>query len=599
MRQPFQFRLPWRRRLTVAATAAALLAGFTTAGPASAEVSTTPQTLAWGPCYWYSPDLGGPVPECATVTAPRDWAHPGAGPTVSVSISRVKATDTAHRKGILFTNPGGPGGAGSPLSWLIAMAAPKVAAQYDIIGMDPRGTGASTNLNCDVPLDPLLALGDYDTRDQSAPAVDSRQKLSKLIADACAANPLTRYVNTWQTTHDMDLVRDLLGEQKLNYLGYSYGTWLGAKYAALFPASTGKVVLDSNTAWVDDLATTWERMPLSFQRRFDTQLLAWITRSPIFSKYLGTSPAGVNHYYELSRARFIQYWQSPSQGSFLDSFVAGSLYTDVGLFGAAFNIALLKVCLVDNPNLDHTVVRACADDFVNQVFGDLSGEAAAEIQPELREHAASLLDHATVPDLGLDVVQTVVTRARTATGDTIPVNGVFWSVRCGDGGQWHSPDWWVNFARRMGPVFPLAGWRSGEEVCAYWTVPAQPLPNPDARRVPTILTVQGELDPATAYENNVRNVQGFAGTRLLAVDDGGQHGQYGLRGNGCVDDAVNAYLLDGVAPPASDVCEAVPLFMEDTVYPVFGPVDARTPPRGGTRGNVTWWIRQRLDKLVR
>src|SRR5947207_13405364 len=106
MRQPFQFRLPWRRRLTVAATAAALLAGFTTAGPASAEVSTTPQTLAWGPCYWYSPDLGGPVPECATVPAPRDGAQPGAGPTVRGSISRVQATGPGHRKGIRIPNPG-------------------------------------------------------------------------------------------------------------------------------------------------------------------------------------------------------------------------------------------------------------------------------------------------------------------------------------------------------------------------------------------------------------------------------------------------------------------------------------------------------------
>src|SRR5439155_5738275 len=292
MRLPFPVRLYSRRRwLIVVATVAAILGGLVPLGAAAAaDPSFAQQQIAWGPCDWYSPEFGGPAPECATVTVPRDWTNPGSGPTLSISISRTKATDTAHRKGILFTNPGGPGGSGSFLSWYLAVLQPKVAAQYDIIGMDPRGVWNSTQLTCDLPVDQLTGLPSYDSRDRSPEALAVQHKVEKLIADSCAKNPLTRYVNTWQTTHDMDLIRDRLGEAKLNYLGYSYGTWLGAKYAALFPANTGKVILDSNTSWMDDLSASWALMPMAVQRRFEKQFEPWTTRS-IFAKDLGATPA--------------------------------------------------------------------------------------------------------------------------------------------------------------------------------------------------------------------------------------------------------------------------------------------------------------------
>ena len=98
-----------------------------------------------------------------------------------------------------------------------------------------------------------------------------RQTVARKIADGCAKNPLAPFINTWQTAHDMDLIRSVMGERKLNYLRYSYGSWLGGKYAALFPKRTGKVVLDSNTEWTDDLADSWELQPKSIQRRWEAR----------------------------------------------------------------------------------------------------------------------------------------------------------------------------------------------------------------------------------------------------------------------------------------------------------------------------------------
>jgi pimeloyl-ACP methyl ester carboxylesterase len=239
------FSRAWPPRLALLATAVVA----STIYPAATSAAPSPftgQQVSWAPC-----GLSGL--ECAKITVPRDWATPGDGQTLKVAISRTKATDPAHREGVLFTNPGGPSGSGLGLPWSLATAQPKLAARYDVIGMDPRGVGSSTQLNCDIAVEPLMAASNYDSRDLSDTAVAARAAATKAIADGCVANPLTPYVNTWQTAHDMDLVRVLLGEPKLNYTGYSYGTWLGAKYAALFPATTGKVILTpTRPGW-----TTW------------------------------------------------------------------------------------------------------------------------------------------------------------------------------------------------------------------------------------------------------------------------------------------------------------------------------------------------------
>ncbi len=533
--------------------------------------------------------------QCADIQVPLDWDNPGAGSSLSIGISRVPATDPAHYKGMLLVNPGGPGSSSITLPLVLARAQPSLSAQYDIVTMDPRGVGFSTNYNCDIP-DSVLAIAaqpKYDTRDLSAPAVAEQQAVAQGIADACAKNPLTPYINTWQTVHDMDLMRELLGAAKLNYLGYSYGTWLGAKYAAVFPDEAGKVVLDSNTSWMDDLANAWELQPLAFQRRFDEQYLPWVARSRLFSPDLGTTPGQVNASYEKVRAAILPFFArnglGQSGGHAWDSFFAQAMYTNSQWFVPTLFFGIYKVCIADTTPANWTgaAIGTCLNDYILRLIDRLTGGVS---EPSLADvNAASATAQAATTQLlsgqlpaqfepTYPLAPSLATISPSATGNTTPVPGVFWAVRCGDGGQWHSPSWWVNFTQQIGPANPLAGYNYVAEACAYWSAPTHTLPNPDSRNG-SIVTVQGELDPATGYEETARNIAQFHDARLIAVQDAGDHGQYGVRGNSCVDDTVNNYLLNDVLPPATTVCGATPLLLENTVYPEPGPLDGHTPPK--------------------
>ncbi|MGW6936221.1 alpha/beta hydrolase [Lentzea sp. NPDC054927] len=581
------------RRLAL--LAAAVAAGGLVSGIQPATAAPSPfagQQVNWGSCAWYSPVMGGLTPECATITVPRDWRQPGDGQTLKVAISRTKATDPSHRNGVVFTNPGGPSGSGLALSWSLSAAQPQLAARYDLIGMDPRGVGASTQLNCDIAVEPVVGASNYDSRDMSAPAVAARNAFTKAVADGCAANPLTPYVNTWQTAHDMDLIRVLLGEQKLNYVGYSYGTWLGAKYAALFPANTGKVILDSNTAWMDELPTTWQLMPMAFQRRFDGQFAGWASRT-LFSKYLGTSAEEVKAVYEEVRATYLRYL-GPSAGGSLDVLVRNALYTDAGFFNAALNIGVLKECIVDNKDWSPLAVTLCLIDYVNDVSSNLPVSQAVSV-----DQAGALLQNpAGVRPGKLDAVEAVLAAGREATGPTVTTNGVFFAVRCGDGGQWRSTSWWAGYQKQFSASYPLAGYAIPQEVCSHWSLPAQSLPNPAQQGLEPIVMVQSEFDPATAYENAGRDAAQYRDARLISVQDNGAHGIYGVRGNSCVNDVVNAYLLDGAAPAARTVCASLPLQYETTVHPIAGPVDDRSAPRSARAVLVDQRVQQEIDKIL-
>lgn len=564
------------------------------------------QTVTWGPCSWFAAGRPGPVPECATITVPRDWTRPGTGADLSVAISRTRATDTAGRLGILFTNPGGPGGSGIALSQVLAAAQPQVAARYDVIGMDPRGVGFSTRLACTIDSDDLAGIEAHDVRDYSPAALADRQKVVRLIADGCAAEPLTRYINTWQTVHDMDLVRVLLGERRLDYVGYSYGTWLGAKYAAVFPRTAGRVVLDANTEWTGDLSASWLLQPRSFQRRFARHFGSWATRNPVFSRYLGTTPRAVVATYEQDRAAYARYraqvtdGAETTAGTTLDNAITQDMYVDTGFVSTAYNLGLIKSCVVDNQDYSREVVARCIAAYDADVANAVGSDPAAAASASSRA-AALLLNPVALPRDPQDPVGTVMAAAaERPAGEPIAVPGVFWAVRCGDGGRWYSPAWWIAFGAIQGRLNPLAGYRAADEVCAHWSAPVQPLPSLDARRLRTpIVTVQSEFDPATAYESTIRNLRRFPAARLVAIDDGGIHGDYGIRGNGCVDDTVNAFLLAGAVPPARTLCAGLPLPGESTVVPVPGPVDRSTGVRPTQRRHVDPRVREQADVLIR
>jgi pimeloyl-ACP methyl ester carboxylesterase len=597
--------------LAAAMTVSGLVIATAPLATATSVAATAPQALNWKPCVGIPATPGVPASECATLTVPRDWDNPGEGEPLSIAISRVRATDPAHRKGILLTNPGGPGGPGVGLPDRLVRAHAKIATEYDLIGMDPRGVGESSRLFCDVSFYFSFSALLFDSRDDSPEAAEARANQSKAIADGCAKNPLTPFITTWQTVHDMDAIRAALGEDKLNYVGYSYGTWLGAKYAAVFPKKAGKVVLDSNTAWTDDLAQTWQAMPNAMQRRFNEQFVPWVARHPVFSKYIGTTPEQVTAYYEAGRAGYIAA-SNPLKfvGAALDNHVLQGLYTDKTFVNNGLMLAELK-CYADSSDL--IKVYTCLGDTISKVLKDLdrAGYPTSEAVAKVQAIAEAPLSHdsKTVADafgstgspaLDVELAAAKHDPAPDPFGINLPMDGTYFAIRCGDGGQWKSPAWWSNFRKGITPQNWLAGYQiGGTEVCPYWTTPTHELPNPDEHQLSKpIVLVQSEFDPATAYENATRNVAQHHNSRLISVQDFGTHGVYGIRGNGCVDDLVDGWLLNDVEPAESTVCGSAPLQHETVVYPVDGPVDSKQSARPAKIRPVNPQVEADLDSII-
>ena len=179
--------------------------------------------------------------QCATIKAPLDYADPGAQ-AITLALARKPAT-AQPRLGSLFVNPGGPGSGGRGLA---ARFADDGLEQYDIVGWDPRGTGESTPVRCygDAEVDDYLLLdASPDDSDERAALVKGTAE----FANSCwqRSGRLLQHISTIDAVRDLDLMRSLVGDQKLTYYGYSYGTYIGAVYAELFPFNVGRLGLDA------------------------------------------------------------------------------------------------------------------------------------------------------------------------------------------------------------------------------------------------------------------------------------------------------------------------------------------------------------------
>lgn len=558
-------------------TVASLLTAF---GPwSSATGSTTvasaagnrylEQKLSWGTCTFTA---RVPV-QCAMMTVPRDWAAPDAGPDLQVYVSRVAATGSdAAYQGVILTNPGGPGGQGASLPPILAKLQPTVNAEFDVLGMDPRGTGqsgavgqAGVGITCQVPAD-RLPQGPLDARDRSRESIAAHQQTPKAVAEACQSVAEAPYITTWQTAHDMDLYRELLGVPVLNYIGYSYGTWLGAKYASLFPASTGRFVLDSSVDFQGRLQADFEDFPRMGQRHADRVFLPWVTR--VAPEVFGTTVAEAKRTIEEGRATVIDRGGSPDD---YDALLAGN--------GSKITWFLVLLTLA-NINGDGTgaeqltklpaELRADLERISRQHFG----MAAKELTP-----AALIKSHFGVA--ATDYEQLPITRYAVACGDQVT----------------KSTQWYKALSDLQGPKSPYLGWQYGlGEECGPWSdPPRETLPTLPRSVRDKIMVVQGEFDPQTSYEEAMSAVRKAPGVDVLRVDDAPFHGQYSLEGNPCVDGVVNTYLLHG-AKSENSLCASPPLPGEDKVYPIHGPVDEYLRSHGGGHRGL---LPRPLDNTVR
>lgn len=235
------------------------------------------QELSWQTCS------DGPlIADCATAVVPLDYTAPGGTP-LSIALKRIPALDGRAELGTLLLNPGGPGASGVEAVEALAEGLPPgLRASYDIVGFDPRGVGSSTHLTCwtEEDMDELASTELGEEPDASAPepsappvseyteAADAGEELAAACREHSSVPGLIDHMSTQEVARDLDLLRAVMGEDELNYLGYSYGTVIGAVYAELFPSRVGRVVLDgaadptlTRIQWVDgQLAIREERM---------------------------------------------------------------------------------------------------------------------------------------------------------------------------------------------------------------------------------------------------------------------------------------------------------------------------------------------------
>lgn len=460
------------------------------------------QQVDWRVCDG-APD---PVTYCADLKVPMDWYDLSKG-TIKVHVTRVPSTGGSARRGVLMVNPGGPGSDGSALATVTAKDQPGLLGVYDLVGFAPRGVAPSTVLDCGVDWSRYTPVS--DERDRSAGNTARQVADARLIGQSCGAAPLAPYITSDQTIRDMDLIRAVLGERKLNYLGFSYGTWLGAWYAATFRARVDRFVLDSNLNWLttleEDYVYAWAK---GFQRRYDVQFVPWLARHDDRYGFGGTADAVRAALADLRTAVAAQ-----GRGSALDIGQAHALYNS----GAWPQWAELLKALRADPT-----------------------------------QAGKLLSPTRVP-----------------TGK--PDSGAFWAVLCGDSPWTRGAAAWVGIGDRLGAEYPLVGAESTEEPCAFYPHVSRHAVRPGDGGLPPLLMVQNELDPAAPVEGAIADAEagGEEGREAMVfVRDAGNHIAYDA-GNACVDARVNGYLIGG-GSPVSGVCEGLALPFDDRVYPVGG-----------------------------
>jgi pimeloyl-ACP methyl ester carboxylesterase len=478
-------------------------------GPAALSRYYT-QRLDWWPCRQSF--------QCADLTVPLDYSHPD-GRTIRLAVIRARATDPAHRIGSLIVNPGGPGESGvqdleqsypsspgQPSNF-----GPSVRADFDVVGFDPRGVGHSSPVTClgGRGLDRYNALdGAPTTPSQISALVNGDQAFARGCEQR--SGDLLPYVGTPNTARDMDVLRAALGDQKMYYLGYSYGTYLGAVYAQLFPGHLARAVLDGPLP--TDLTST--QSDLEQAQGFQTELdrfVADCTTHPDCP--LGTDP----HAASGKLAAFLASAQtSPLHTTShreLDENLAetGILNT---LYDSPTSWPALRTSLAAALAGDGTPLLHSADEYNGRHGGGrYSNGNEANV-------AINCLDH---PDPVHSVAD--VQAELPAYQKASPLTGA-------------SSAW-------------------SDLLCAYWPVPPQSVPHPvHYTGTPPILVVGNTHDPATPY-TGAQDMARQLGSAVLLTYDYDGHTAYG-RGSTCIDGDVDRYLTSGTPPPAGTVCRPDP-----------------------------------------
>ncbi|MFF1678652.1 alpha/beta hydrolase [Streptomyces sp. NPDC058256] len=476
------------------------------AAPSSATSSVLPasltsQKLDWGRCKATS---DSPAPgsdwQCATLKVPLDYAKPD-GETIGLALIRSKASgDKSDRIGSLLFNFGGPGGSGvSTMPWYESVVG-QLHDRYDLVSWDPRGVAASEGVRCRSDKE-IQAAESVDATPDDAAEETAYFEDAADFGKGCekAAGKLLSHVSTTDTARDMDLMRQVLGDQKMHYFGISYGTELGGVYAHLFPKNVGRLVLDAVVDPSADTVGHAKNQTMGFQRALDNYLTS-----------TGQDPKQGSQKIADLLERIDSNPLPASSGRRLTQSLALTgivrpLYSEQGW-------PTLTSALKAAEDGDGSELLALADGYNDRAASGHYGTTTHS------QRVISCLD---------DKQRPTPEETKKLLTEFEKISPVF-----GDFLGWDTAGWCHNW--------PVAGQHDNPEVSAPGADP--------------VLVVGNTGDPATPYEGARKMADELGkGVGVELTWKGEGHGAYGS-GSDCVDSTVNGYLLNGTVPKDGKVC---------------------------------------------
>lgn len=498
----------------------AIILGLCFGGTAVSLQAATPQgTLTWHPCY----SEYGPSFECTTAQVPLDYDKPY-GSTISIALVRLRATTSSQRIGSLFFNPGGPGGSGVDFVLAVGETIPAdIRASFDIVGFDPRGIARSTPLTCFA--DP----SQWYTTPFAFPTTPQEElpwKLSDLsLVSLCRLNagPIIDHMSTADVARDLDRLRQMVGDAQLNFIGYSYGTYLGITYANLFPTKVRSLVLDGV---VDPIEWATGRsgesnLPVSVRLRSDAGSIATL-----------------REFFRLCDAGGANCAFAPSSSSRFDALAAR-----------------LKQQPITITLPDGTAVVFNYSVFIANTLAALYN---SYVWPDLAQLMALLEANAPANVLGIHLKSFWERQGFNFSEDAPPPqtrSEGFRGVTCADTDNPDNYSAWsqasVSSQAQYGYFGPRWTWISS--ICAIWDdTQSDRYTGPFNKTTshPALL-LNTRYDPATRYENAVTVAAMLPNARLLTVNGWGHTTPYLSQ---CADQALGLYLIAGILPPQGTVC---------------------------------------------
>jgi len=480
--------------------------------------------------------------ECATVKVPLSYEDPD-GRKIELALGRLPATDPERKIGTLFFNPGGPGGSGR----IPPAFSPELRERFDIVGFDPRGTNASTPVKCFTSNQQALR-----TFGRPFP-VTRAQEESFFAANArgttlCDRNtgPILSNMSTANVARDMDLLRQATGDEKLSYIGYSYGTHLGEVYANLFPGKVRAMTLD---AVLDPVEwTTGETLGDGLTKPFTYRLGSFDGAQKSLGSFFKACSA------DSGRCAFASSGESPQQlgskyDTLLDRLMQGPIQITVP--GGQTR----KVTYQDFVGLNLSLLYSAQN----------SPVLAQSLQQLYEASQPATQRSKTLPEVDLPDVPTQPTLERPESRQQPPEQfylGLEWFNAVGslDTANPSNENLWTAFSRLADFDAPGFGslWTYNSMPAATWPVEDEnrysgPWDRQTANPILTIGNRQG--DPATPYDDaRTTTTDRLADARLLTLDSFGHTAAFGGQSQ-CIDDTVESYLIQGKLPPKGKVCK--------------------------------------------